>query len=402
MKINKGFNHPLMSNNITSDDNKQVINFLKDDPKLTNGKKVKEFEKKWSKWLGVKYSVFVNSGSSANILSLSYLRTIFPSGGEVIVPSLNWVSNINAILYAGFKPVILDVNFNNLGVSEKQIKKAINKRTVAIFITHILGFSAFSSNIFKILNNQKKKIFLIEDVCESHGAKFKNRKLGTFGSISNFSFYYAHHMTTIEGGMICTNNRNIYESLRIMRSHGMLRESTSELLKKKVYKKYNYLNKDFIFLYPGFNFRSTEINAVYGINQLKKLDLNNKKRINNFNFFLKNLNSKKYFTDFILEGSCNYAFVVIFRKNLRNSKFRKKFELTLKKYNIEFRRGTAGGGNQAMQPYLNFFKNQIIKKFKLKNINIIHKYGYYLGNFPGLEKKKVLDICQILNSINHD
>ena len=357
MRKNKDFNHPLMSNNITSDDNKQVINFLKDDPNLTNGKKVKEFEKKWSKWLGVKYSVFVNSGSSANILSLSYLRTIFPLGGEVIVPSLNWVSNINAILYAGFKPVIIDVNLNNLGVSEKQIEKAINNRTVAIFITHILGFSAFSSQIFKILNNRKKKIFLIEDVCESHGAKFKNYKLGTFGNISNFSFYYAHHMTTIEGGMICTNNRSIYESLRIMRSHGMLRESTSELLKKKFYKKYKYLNKDFIFLYPGYNFRSTEINAVYGINQLKKLDLNNKKRINNFNFFLKNLNSKKYFTDFILEGSCNYAFVVIFRKNLRNSKFRKKFELTLKKYNIEFRRGTAGGGNQAMQPYLNFFKN---------------------------------------------
>ena len=188
MRKNKDFNHPLMSNNITSDDNKQVINFLKDDPNLTNGKKVKEFEKKWSKWLGVKYSVFVNSGSSANILSLSYLRTIFPLGGEVIVPSLNWVSNINAILYAGFKPVILDVNLNNLGVSEKQIKKAINKRTVAIFITHILGFSAFSSHIFKILSNQKKKIFLIEDVCESHGAKFKNRKLGTFGNISNFSF----------------------------------------------------------------------------------------------------------------------------------------------------------------------------------------------------------------------
>ena len=123
---------------------------------------------------------------------------------------------------------------NNLGASEKQIKKAINKRTVAIFITHILGFSAFSSQTLKILNQRKRKLFIIEDVCESHGAKFKNRKLGTFGNISNFSFYYAHHMTTIEGGMICTNNRNIYESLRIMRSHGMLRESTSELLKKNL------------------------------------------------------------------------------------------------------------------------------------------------------------------------
>ena len=138
MKLNKDFNHPLMANNITKKDNEQVIRFLKTNPKLTNGDKVKEFEKKWSQWLGVKYSVFVNSGSSANILSLAYLRTIYPSGGEIIVSSLNWVSNVNSILYAGFTPIFVDVNLNNLGASIDQIKKAISKKTVGIFITHIL------------------------------------------------------------------------------------------------------------------------------------------------------------------------------------------------------------------------------------------------------------------------
>ena len=175
MKLNKDFNHPLMANNITKQDNEQVIKFLKTNPKLTNGDKVKEFEKKWSQWLGVKYSVFVNSGSSANILSLAYLRTIYPLGGEIIVSSLNWVSNVNSILYAGFTPIFVDVNLNNLGASIDQIKKAISKKTVGIFITHILGFSAYTDKFLINLRYKKKKIFLIEDVCESHGAQFQKK-----------------------------------------------------------------------------------------------------------------------------------------------------------------------------------------------------------------------------------
>ena len=402
MKLNKDFNHPLMANNITKKDNEQVIRFLKTNPKLTNGDKVKEFEKKWSQWLGVKYSVFVNSGSSANILSLAYLRTIYPSGGEIIVSSLNWVSNVNSILYAGFTPIFVDVNLNNLGASIDQIKKAISKKTVGIFITHILGFSAYTDKFLVNLRYKKKKIFLIEDVCESHGAQFQKKKLGTFGDLSNFSFYYAHHMTTIEGGMVCTNNRKYYESIRIMRSHGMLRESTDYKFKENISKKYSYLNKDFIFLYPGYNFRSTEINAVYGLNQLKRLDKNNKKRVDNFKFFIKNLDKKKYFTDFYLKGSCNYAFVIIFNKNCRNLIFRKRFEITLKKYRIEFRRGTSGGGNQTIQPYLWYFNKKIKKNFKLNNIKIIHNYGYYLGNYPDLTKDKINNIVKILNSINEN
>jgi len=145
--------HKLMDNNISQLDNKNVINFLKKNPILTNHKKVEEFEKKWSKWLGVKYSVFVNSGSAANLLSISYLRTLYKNG-EIIVPTITWVSDITSVLYCNFKPVFVDINLDNLAANEENIKKAINKNTRAIFITHVLGLNGLTD---KILNIAKKK-----------------------------------------------------------------------------------------------------------------------------------------------------------------------------------------------------------------------------------------------------
>ena len=130
------FGHKLMENNISEQDNKKVISFLKTNPILTNNKKVEEFEKKWSKWLGVKYSVFVNSGSSANLVSMAYLRTLYKSG-EIIVPTVTWVSDVTSILYSNFKPVFVDINLSNLAVNDNNIEKAINKNTRAIFLVLI-------------------------------------------------------------------------------------------------------------------------------------------------------------------------------------------------------------------------------------------------------------------------
>lgn len=386
-----------MNNNITFKDRLSLINFLKKDNYLTSGYQVRKFEKIWSKWLGVKYSVFVNSGASANLLTISYLATKFKKG-EIIVPTITWVSDITSVLYNNFKPVFVDVNLSNLGASIEEIKKKINKNTIAVFITHVLGFNALTKDLLTFL--KKKGIMLIEDVCESYGAKFEKRLLGTFGEISNFSFYYAHHMTTIEGGMVSTNNKNIYEIIKMMRGHGMLRESSDKKIVKKFLKNYSDLNKDFIFAYPGYNFRSTEINAVLGINQIKRLNTNNKKRVGNFSYFIKNIDKKKYFSNFAMKDSCNYAFVIIFNKEYRNLKFRTKFERILRKNKIEFRRGTAGGGNQLRQPYLKrITKVNALKIKDFQNADIIHFYGYYIGNYPSLKKEKVLKICNILNKI---
>jgi CDP-6-deoxy-D-xylo-4-hexulose-3-dehydrase len=207
-------------------------------------------------------------------------------------------------------------------------------------------------------------------------------------------------MTTIEGGMVSTNNKNIYEIIKMMRGHGMLRESSDKKIVKKFLKNYSDLNKDFIFAYPGYNFRSTEINAVLGINQIKRLNTNNKKRVGNFSYFIKNIDKKKYFSNFAMKDSCNYAFVIIFNKEYRNLKFRTKFERVLRKNKIEFRRGTAGGGNQLRQPYLKrITKVNALKIKDFQNADIIHFYGYYIGNYPSLKKEKILKICNILNKI---
>ena len=389
------FEHPLMHDNFTkSDMNVAIKLFKKKNIVLTQSKNVRLFEKKWSKWLGVKHSVFVNSGSSANLLTLSALKILYGEG-EIILPTLTWVSDINSVIQNNFKPIFVDIDPRNLCMSEEQIINKVNKKTLAVFLTHAQGFNGLSSRLLSFL--KKRKILLIEDVCESHGATFNNKKLGTFGLISNFSFYYAHHMSTIEGGMVCTNNRKIYELTKILRSHGMVRESGNPSFERKIVKRYSKLSPKFIFLHPGYNFRNNEVGAVIGMNQLKSLDKNNKKRKENFNLFLNLIDKNKYRSDFKVKGSCNYAFPVILKK--KNLKSRSIFEKILLKNRIEFRRGNAGGGNQLRQPYIKkFVKKLNLKKFK--EVDHIHFFGYYIGNYPSLTKLKIRKICDILNRLD--
>ena len=386
-----------MNNNYTNQDMAVVRNLLKNrNIVLTQSKKVEEFEKKWSKWLKVKYSTFVNSGSSANYISISLLKVINKNKtkNEIIVPSLTWVSDVNSVIMNGFKPVFVDINLSNLSMNTKEVLKKINNKTLAVFITHAQGFNGLNDELINKL--KQKKIHLIEDVCESHGAKFKNKKLGTYGLISNFSFYYAHHMTTIEGGMICTNNKKICELSKILRSHGMVREAKNKKYEKKLINKYKDLSPQFIFLYSTLNFRNNEIAATFGINQLKNLDKNNQLRTKNFLLFLKNLDPKKYWINYDIHGSCNYAFPIILKT--KNLKKRDYFEKQLFKNNIEFRRGNAGGGNQLRQPYLkDIIKLKNFKEFK--NVELVHFFGYYIGNYPELKREKILKITQILNNI---
>ena len=384
--------YPLMRNNITKSDRTSLINFLKKNDKLTQGPYVREFEKKWSKWLGVKYSVFVNSGSSANLLSLTLLKLKYPKRGEVIVPPLTWSSDISSILHCGFKPVFVDIDPDTLGMNTDKIIKKINKNTKAIFLSYIQGFNCLSSKLLHII--KKKKILLIEDVCESHGATFKNKKLGSFGWTSNFSFYYAHHMSTIEGGMVSTNDRLAYNNLLMLRSHGMIREMEDESRKNKIINYNSKLNSKFIFEYPGYNLRNTEIGAVLGISQLKRLDKNIKLRTKNLNFFLDNLDDSFFYKDFLLTGSSNYAFNVVLK-----DKNKKRFDKILKnldKHGIEYRVGSAGGGNQLRQPYV-----KRLIKFKnfnnFKNVEHIHFYAFYIGNYPDLAQKDILFITKALN-----
>ena len=383
---------PLMSDNISREDVDCLIEFLKQDPvpRLTNGDKVKEFENKWSEWLGVKHSVFVNSGTAANELTMLSLKHLYPEGGEVIIPPLTWVSDVNSVLFSGFNPVFVDINLNNLSFDLDKLKGAINENTKAIFVTHVLGLNALSDSLLQLCVDNN--ILLIEDVCESHGATFNTKKLGSVGFASNFSFYFAHHMSTIEGGIVSTNDDYFYQLCRSLRSHGMVREFTDKNLIKKYAVDYPNLNQDFVFIGPAHNFRSTEINAVLGLCQLDRLDSNNQKRIENFQHFVDKLDSKKYHTNFEMDGQCNYAFIVIMKEP--DFEVRDKIENLLTENGIEFRRGLSGGGNQLRQPY---FKNKKIDLSQFPNVEHIHNFSWYIGNYPTLEREKINTLINLLN-----
>lgn len=386
-------NWPLMKNNITMEDLDVLIEFLEGMPRLTQSSNVQAFEKEWSEWLGVHYSIFVNSGASANLITMAALKHFYGCG-EIVVPPLTWVSDIASVIQNGFDPVFVDINPRNLCMDDKQIIEKLSKRTKAVFITHVQGFNGLTDRLLEAL--EERNIPLIEDVCESHGATFKGQKLGSFGLISNFSFYFAHHMSTVEGGMVCTSNESIYETLRMLRSHGMVREAYSDEVRQKYIQRNPYLNPDFIFAFPGYNVRNTEIGAVIGRNQLKRLEENNARRRRNFEIFLKNLDPKKYRTDFDLEGSCNYAFNLVIKKP--DLKFRDMVEKSLRDAGVEFRRGSSGGGNQLRQPYLKGIVPE--KEYqKYPEIEHIHFYGYYIGNYPDLDEKKILELCNLLNNV---
>jgi CDP-6-deoxy-D-xylo-4-hexulose-3-dehydrase len=374
---------PLMSDNITRADLDAVIAHLgQDNPRLTQGPEVVAFEKEWSEWLGVRHSVFVNSGSSANTITLLALREKF-GPGEVIVPTLTWVSDIASVLHAGMTPVFVDIDPRTLGMDTAQVLKKITPRTRAVFLTHILGYNALDDRLLDGL--RERKIPLIEDVCESHGATFHGKRLGSHGLVSNFSFYYAHHLSTIEGGMVCTDDPEFY----------LVRESNDAALRADYSSRFPDLNPEFIFAFPAHNMRSTEINAIIGRSQLKRLDENNRIRTSNLKLFLGNLDPERYFTDFAVEGSSNYAFTLVLRKP--NHDFSIRMMDTLRAARVEFRRGTSGGGNQLRQPYLRKLYGDAYKNFPC--VDHVHFYGVYIGNYPNLEEGKIMRLCQLLNQL---
>jgi CDP-6-deoxy-D-xylo-4-hexulose-3-dehydrase len=384
---------PLMSNNITRADLDALMAFLGEgDPILTQSRQVEAFEREWSEWLGVKHSVFVNSGASANLLTIAAVKHTF-GVGEVIVPTLTWISDIASVLHCGMKPVFVDIDPRTLGMDLDQVLEKITPETKAVFLTHVLGYNAMTEGFVAELKS--RGISLIEDVCESHGATMGGRKLGTFGLVSNFSFYYAHHLSTIEGGIVCTNDDNLYEMVRMLRSHGMTRESKSAAVRDDYIARYPDLNPNFIFAYPAWNVRSTELNAVIGRSQLKRLDSNNEKRIANLQVFLKSLDPKKYFTDFETKGSCNYAFTLILREP-SNERW-ERVEHVLNEHDIEFRRGTSGGGNQLRQPYLRALFPDEYRNYP--RVDHVHFYGAYIGNYPELATDRISELTRLLNGI---
>ena len=218
----------LVKDTIDFNDVKRLITWLETNPRLTKGDLTLEFEKKWSEWLGVKYSVFVNSGSSANLAAIySLLLSGKLKNNKIVVPAVSWVTTVTPVIQLGMEPIMCDCDIDNLGLDINHLKEIIkNNNPSVIILVHVLGIPNHMDEILKLC--KENDILLIEDTCESIGSKYNDKLLGTLGDLSTFSFYFGHHMSTIEGGMISTNDEDLYHILLSIRSHGWDRDLPKE------------------------------------------------------------------------------------------------------------------------------------------------------------------------------
>lgn len=363
-----------------------LIRFIHTTDRYTQFTKVRELEEAWSKWQGCKYSVFVNSGSSANLVIIALMKELYKwkNNDEIIVPSITWITDISTLLQLGLKPVFVDVNLEDFSFDYEDLATKITKNTKAIFLTHLLGFPANIKEIKRLIGN--KDIPLIEDCCESHGAKIDGIKIGNFGVASSFSFYWGHHMTTVEGGVVCTNDEKIYHLALLKRSHGLARE-----LPKKTHsfykRKYKNLDFNFLFLTDGFNLRNTELNAVLGLSQIKKLDSYIKRRNDNYLKFIEIINP---FSDYLhvpyKEGISSFCLPLIFKKGNLRSKLQKFL------YNSGIETRPVISGNLLKQPFLKHYAH--LDKFT--NADLIHTNGFYIGNNQFVDSKRLQYLKELL------
>lgn len=386
----KNFNWPLMKDTITFLDKLKMIKFILTSNKFTNGSMVKKFENLWNNWLGSKYSLYVSSGSTANLLLLSSIKEFYNlnDGDKVLVPSCTWVTNIAPVIQVGFEPIFCDINLSNFSFDIDHLT-AIKKEhsdIKIIFVTHLLGLDADVELYQKIFPDA----IILEDICESHGVKNSNgEKRGSNSIGATFSFYFGHHMTTVEGGMISTNNEELYEIMRLKRSHGLAREGSPKFFEK--YKKqYPDLPPSFLFITDGYNFRNHEIPAVLGISQLKRLDSFIKVRQQNFQRYQEILsrNEDLFFIPKNDKSNSSFCFPFVCKKIETYKNLIKIFE----KYNVEYRPIVSG----------NLLKHPFLKKYhckQQKNVNLIHTQGLYIGNNHFVNKKDLNILESIISEV---
>ena len=393
----KKFKYSLLSDAFNEKDINEGINVLKS-KKITISKITKNFEKYFAKKIGAKYALMTNSGSSSNLLALSALtnplniKKITP-GSEVILPAICWSTSLWPIIQNNLKPIFVDVKIDTFNIDIDKIEKKITKKTKAIMIVHVLGTS---TNMTKLMQLTKKyKLTLIEDTCESLGATYKKKQLGTFGKFGTYSFYYSHQITSGEGGMIVCNDLKDYNILKSLRSHGWSRDT---LFHKNYSKKYKDLDNRFLFIGPGFNLRPTEIQAAIAFNQFKRFNKMIKLRSHNRNKIINNLKKHKNWNnqfefvkiDKMIKPSWFGLPILIKDKKINKKKFLEK----LSKKGIENR--PIISGNFLNQPASKLY-NFSFKKNDFKISDDIEKRGFFIG----LHTKKISnnELNYIVNSL---
>ena len=382
---------PLMGETITFTDRLKMAHFALTAKKFTFGEKVKQFENEWSQWLGAKHSLYVSSGSTANFLLVAAVKELYKlkTGDKVLLPACTWMTNVAPIMQLGLEPVFCDINLDNFSFDLEEAKLIAIKHDIkAVFVTHLLGFSADNEGIKRIF----PRALIIDDICESHGCQSPyGEKRGSNSLGATFSFYFGHHMSTVEGGMVSTNNTKLYDLMKLKRSHGMARESINFA---DYAKKYPKIDKQFLFVTDGYNFRNHEICAVLGISQLKRLDKMVNIRNRNHNLFTKivdkypnlfyNIKNPETISSFCFPFICKSNEIMLAMKD------------TFTKHGIEYRPIVAG--NLLAQPFLKDYSIETTKK--RTNADILHTQGVYVGNNHFVTEADMNFLNEVVGEIN--
>lgn len=376
----------LVKDTIDGDDIKKLISWLETNPRLTKGELNVKFEKEWSEWLGKKYSVFVNSGSSANLAALySLLLSGKLRNNKIVVPAVSWVTTVTPAVQFGMEPIMCECDEDNLGLNIEHLKQIIKEHDPSsIILVHVLGFPNHMNEIVELC--KEHDIRLIEDTCESIGSEYEGKKLGTFGDLSTFSFYFGHHMSTIEGGMISTDDEELYHILLSIRSHGWDRDLPKS---KQIELREKYNIGDFrslyTFYYPGFNLRATDLQAFIGLEQLKKLDLIVKNRNLNYQKYHEGIKNNEWKINPPKDSFIsNFSYPVI-TKNI------KELVEKLTENNVECRPLICGSINEHPFWYERYGKQDLPISKK------VHEYGLYL---PNNHQMTVEEIDKVINIVN--
>jgi len=382
----------LVSDTINKDDIKHLTDWLLQDdiPRLTKGDLTLELEDKWAKKINTKYSVFVNSGSSSILLTLAALQQFHKVGGKklknnkIIVPALSWATDVSSPMLLGYDTIMCDCNLEDLSCDLNQLEQLFKEHNPSVFIlVSPLGLVPNMERVVNLCNQYD--VILLEDVCESMGSKYQNQYLGTFGFASFFSMYFGHHLSTIEGGFINTNDEDFYHLLLMIRSHGWDRD-LPEWKQKELRTKFECTDFDSLynFYVPGFNVRSTDLQAFIGIRAIDKLDEYSQIRRDNFFSYIEkikinklNLSEKK--GDYV----SNFAIPIV-------NENRNEIVQKLQSNGIEVRPLIAG--NMANKPMWTK------KQDNLTNCDIVDKFGFYIPNHQDLTTKQIDFITDILNS----
>ncbi len=377
-------------------DNKELLSINKviKSGFFTMGKNVKEFEKKFAKYLGRKYAVMTNSGSSANLIGVAsqfYLKkNNLKANDEVIVPAISWSTSYAPLQQYGLNLKVIDVDPNNLNIDISKIKSAITNKTKMICAVNILGVPAELFEIKKIC--KKHNLILFEDNCESLGAEINGKKTGSFGDFSTHSFFYSHHISTMEGGMVVTDNFETYCLLKVLRAHGWSRD-LPELnpITKKIK---NEFFEEYKFILPGYNVRPSELNAASGLVQLKKLDGMIKGRTKNLKLFNQLFkDDKRFIIQKTNYKNSSFCFPMIIRNNKKGLK--EKIIKKLKLHNIDFRLIT--GGCFTEHKYIKHFKYSI--HGQLINSKKAHYDGFFIGNSNKDLSKEIKKLHKVLLNV---